>query len=118
MPSLSTRLDLRTRLPHAPLVLASSARPISVLWLVLIRRTWFFLAAIATVFISGAQVYGFSMSGFNLSSKLRVASLGAMMRHDVQWFDEDDNSVRLVSHKRPSSRRRKSRLWLTDRSAP
>lgn len=57
------------------------------------HRTWFFLAAIATVFVSGAQVYGFSMTGFNLSSKLRVASLGAMMRHDVEWFDEEDNSV-------------------------
>ena len=59
----------------------------------MIYRTWFFIAAIATVFVSGSRVYGFSMSGFNLSSKLRVASLGAIMGHDVEWFDEEDNSV-------------------------
>lgn len=63
----------------------------------MINRTWFFIAAIATVFVSGSQVYGFSMSGFNLSSKLRVASLGAIMGHDVEWFDEEDNNVGFMS---------------------
>jgi ATP-binding cassette subfamily B (MDR/TAP) protein 1 len=59
----------------------------------LTRSTYYFIAAIGTAFVSAAQVYGCSMSGHNLSAKLRVVCLRAMLGHDVQWFDQAENTV-------------------------
>ncbi|GMK54477.1 hypothetical protein CspeluHIS016_0110630 [Cutaneotrichosporon spelunceum] len=54
---------------------------------------WYFVIAIvAGVFIL-IQITGFSRSGWELSSLLRTKLFQAVLRHDIEWFDEDENST-------------------------
>lgn len=39
----------------------------------------------------------FSVSGENLTCRLRSLALRAMLRQEVAWFDREDNSTKILS---------------------
>ncbi|CAM9430402.1 unnamed protein product [Ascophyllum nodosum] len=51
--------------------------------------------ALAIVAVVGytSMSYGFSVAGERLTRRLREITFKAILRHDVSWFDKDENSV-------------------------
>ena len=54
---------------------------------------WYFITAIAATIAIVWQQYSMGTAAENLCAKLRQLSFKAIMRHDIEWFDEDTNSV-------------------------
>ncbi|THH04768.1 hypothetical protein EW145_g5279, partial [Phellinidium pouzarii] len=52
---------------------------------------WFFLIAIISIFTVGIQNYEFAASASHLTHKLRSLSFRAILRQDIEFFDEDKN---------------------------
>ena len=57
-----------------------------------IRRYYFITATLASIAIF-TQIYCFTRAGWNMTAKLRSMQFAAVMRHDIEWFDEEKNSV-------------------------
>ena len=55
---------------------------------------WYFITAILAGACIGLQINGFSRTGWELTAKLRKKQFAAVVRHDIEWFDEERNSVR------------------------
>jgi len=54
---------------------------------------WYFITAILAGACIGLQINGFSRTGWDLTAKLRKMQFAAVVRHDIEWFDEERNSV-------------------------
>eukprot|EP00903_Cladosiphon_okamuranus_P008530 g8189.t1 len=54
------------------------------------------LAAVAIVGHT-AMAYGFSVAGERLTRRLREVGFKSILRHDVGWFDKDENSVGVLT---------------------
>jgi ATP-binding cassette subfamily B (MDR/TAP) protein 1 len=40
---------------------------------------------------------GFSRTGWDLTAKLRSQQFSAVLRHDIEWFDDEKNSTGAVT---------------------
>jgi ATP-binding cassette subfamily B (MDR/TAP) protein 1 len=60
------------------------------------HRLYYFITAIVAAIAIFIQIFGFSRAGWDLAAKLRTLTFKATMRHDIEWFDEDKNSVSSV----------------------
>lgn len=54
---------------------------------------WYFIVAIIAAICIAFQMFGFSRSGWELVSLLRKLLFHAVLRHDIEWFDEEENST-------------------------
>ncbi|TRM64132.1 ste6-like protein [Schizophyllum amplum] len=54
---------------------------------------WFFLIAICSTISIGTQNYAFAASASKLSARLRSLSFKAILRQDVEFFDEESHST-------------------------
>lgn len=54
---------------------------------------WYFITALAAAVVIFFQSAGFSRAGWDLNGVLRKKLFTATLRHDIEWFDEDRNSV-------------------------
>lgn len=54
---------------------------------------WFFLIAIGSTIAIGVQNHLFAAAAAELSSKLRSLSFRAILRQDIQFFDNEENST-------------------------
>lgn len=59
-------------------------------------RRYYFITAILAGFCIFIQIAAFSRAGWDLSAKLRSKLFAAVARHDIEWFDEEKNSVSLL----------------------
>jgi ATP-binding cassette subfamily B (MDR/TAP) protein 1 len=57
------------------------------------RALWYFIIAIIAAIFILIQIWGFSRSGWELASLLRTRLFHAVLRHDIEWFDEEENST-------------------------
>lgn len=57
------------------------------------KALWYFITAIIAAICIAVQMFGFSRSGWELVSTLRSRCLHAVLRHDIEWFDEEENST-------------------------
>ncbi|KLT44927.1 multidrug resistance protein 1 [Cutaneotrichosporon oleaginosum] len=57
------------------------------------RALWYFIVAILAAMFIFIQIWGFSRSGWELASLLRTRLFRAVLRHDIEWFDEEENST-------------------------
>ncbi|CAM9430112.1 unnamed protein product, partial [Ascophyllum nodosum] len=57
----------------------------------------FVALAIAAVVGHTSMSYGFSVAGERLTRRLREIAFKAILRHDVGWFDKDENSVGILT---------------------
>lgn len=57
------------------------------------KALWYFVTAILAAIAIFFQMLGFSRSGWELVTKLRIMYFRATLRHDIEWFDEDDNAT-------------------------
>ncbi|WWD08398.1 hypothetical protein V865_006510 [Kwoniella europaea PYCC6329] len=61
------------------------------------KALWYFVTAILAFCATYIQVVAFSGTGWDLNAKLRTESFRAVLRHDIGWFDEDQNSTGAVT---------------------
>ncbi|OCF58535.1 ATP-binding cassette, subfamily B (MDR/TAP), member 1 [Kwoniella mangroviensis CBS 10435] len=61
------------------------------------KALWYFVTAILAFVATYIQVVAFSGTGWDLNAKLRTESFRAVLRHDIGWFDEDQNSTGAVT---------------------
>ncbi|KAH6896470.1 P-loop containing nucleoside triphosphate hydrolase protein [Coprinopsis sp. MPI-PUGE-AT-0042] len=54
---------------------------------------WFFVVALASIPVVGLHYYFFSASASRVVAKLRALSFQAILRQDIQFFDEDEHST-------------------------
>lgn len=64
-----------------------------------ISRLYYFITAILAGCCIFVQIGSFSRAGWDLSAKLRSRLFAAVSRHDIEWFDEEKNSVSPMSIK-------------------
>ena len=57
---------------------------------------WYFITAICAACAIVWQQYTMNNAAENLTSKIRQLSFKAILRHDIEWFDEEANSVRMA----------------------
>lgn len=55
---------------------------------------WFFIIAIASTFCYGMQSWLFASAAATLTARLRMLSFKSILRQDVEFFDDEKNSVR------------------------
>ncbi|EIN12716.1 P-loop containing nucleoside triphosphate hydrolase protein [Punctularia strigosozonata HHB-11173 SS5] len=58
---------------------------------------WFFVIAILSTFSLGIQNYLFASTAASLTAKLRSLSFKAILRQDIEFFDEDENNTGAVT---------------------
>ena len=58
---------------------------------------WFFVVAILAATAIIFQSYCFSRAGISLNTKLRTRAFQSVIRHDIEWFDEDKNSTGAIT---------------------
>ncbi|KAG1728170.1 P-loop containing nucleoside triphosphate hydrolase protein [Suillus paluster] len=58
---------------------------------------WFFILAIMYAFFLGLQNYFFASSAAVLTAKLRSLSFRAILRQDIEYFDNDKNSTGVLT---------------------
>ncbi|WVW81061.1 hypothetical protein I302_103052 [Kwoniella bestiolae CBS 10118] len=61
------------------------------------KALWYFITAILAFIATYIQIVAFSGTGWDLNAKLRIESFRAVLRHDIGWFDEDENSTGAVT---------------------
>ncbi|WVQ70592.1 hypothetical protein IAR50_000111 [Cryptococcus sp. DSM 104548] len=61
------------------------------------KALWFFVSAICSACVMFLQASGFSRTGWDLNSALRKKLFHAVLRHDIKWFDEEENSTGAVT---------------------
>jgi ABC-type multidrug transport system fused ATPase/permease subunit len=61
-------------------------------------RLWYFITAICAGVAIFIQSYCFSRAGWDMTAKLRSLTFAAVLRHDIEWFDEEKHSVSLFSY--------------------
>ncbi|KAL0955118.1 hypothetical protein HGRIS_004034 [Hohenbuehelia grisea] len=54
---------------------------------------WFFILAIIAAIATGLQIYLLGSAAAVLTEKLRTGSFKAVLRQDIEYFDEDDHST-------------------------
>ncbi|KAK7461381.1 hypothetical protein VKT23_008560 [Stygiomarasmius scandens] len=54
---------------------------------------WFFLIAITSMFSIGLQNFYFSSAAATVTARLRTLSFKAILRQDIEFFDQDENST-------------------------
>jgi ATP-binding cassette subfamily B (MDR/TAP) protein 1 len=59
----------------------------------LTHRLWFFIIAILAAIAILIQSFCFSRAGISLNAKLRTMAFRSILQHDIEWFDEEKNSV-------------------------
>ena len=74
----------------------SGASHLGLLWLTVTLRLWYFITAILAGIAIWIQAYCFSRTGWDLTAKLRSMLFGAVLRHDIEWFDEEKHSVSYI----------------------
>jgi ATP-binding cassette subfamily B (MDR/TAP) protein 1 len=63
----------------------------------LMNSTWFFIIAILAGISILFQAFNFSRAGVALNTKLRTKAFDSVLRHDIEWFDEEKNSTGAVT---------------------
>ena len=58
---------------------------------------WLFVIAILSAIAIGFQNYLFGYAASTLTARLRILSFKAVLRQDIEFFDQDKNSVSLAS---------------------
>ncbi|KAH7101159.1 multidrug resistance protein 1 [Auriculariales sp. MPI-PUGE-AT-0066] len=58
---------------------------------------WFFLIAIGATLAMACQNYYFARGGVVLTARLRRMMFKAMLRHDVEFFDREENSTGMLT---------------------
>ena len=58
---------------------------------------WLFILAILSTLAIGFQNYLFGYAASTLTARLRMLSFKAVLRQDIEFFDQDENSVNLAS---------------------
>ncbi|WWC92101.1 uncharacterized protein L201_007055 [Kwoniella dendrophila CBS 6074] len=61
------------------------------------KALYYFITALCAWFATYIQVVGFSSTGWDLNATLRKESFRAVLRHDIGWFDRDENSTGAVT---------------------
>ncbi|WRT70520.1 uncharacterized protein IL334_007518 [Kwoniella shivajii] len=61
------------------------------------KALFYFVTAILAFIATYAQVTGFSRTGWDLNARLRKETFRAVLRHDIGWFDEEENSTGAVT---------------------
>ncbi|WWD20569.1 hypothetical protein CI109_105045 [Kwoniella shandongensis] len=61
------------------------------------KALWYFIVAILAAVAIFFQIFSFSRTGWDLNARLRKDVFGAVLRHDIEWFDEDANSTGAVT---------------------
>jgi ATP-binding cassette subfamily B (MDR/TAP) protein 1 len=62
-----------------------------------LSSTWFFIIAILAGIAILFQAFNYSRAGVSLNSKLRIKAFDSVLRHDIEWFDEEKNSTGAVT---------------------
>ncbi|KAL1409886.1 GTPase-activating protein [Vanrija albida] len=57
------------------------------------KALFYFIVAIIAAIVIWFQTTCFSRTGWELSAKLRKQSFRAVMRHDIEWFDDDAHTT-------------------------
>ncbi|KAL7421323.1 GTPase-activating protein [Cryptotrichosporon argae] len=58
---------------------------------------WYFITAILAGLCIYVQNVSFSRTGWTLTAKLRSKAFDSVLRHDVEWFDEEANTTGAVT---------------------
>lgn len=61
------------------------------------KGLWFFVIAIASAIAFFVEYWSFMRTGAELAATLRKLLYGAVTRHDVEWFDEDEHATGTVT---------------------
>lgn len=57
------------------------------------KALWYFITAILAAICILVQITGFGKVGWQMLYKLRIKSFASVMRHDIEWFDKEENST-------------------------
>ncbi|KAL1405645.1 GTPase-activating protein [Vanrija albida] len=61
------------------------------------KALWFFIIAILAAVAMFFNYWCFSTTGWELATTLRKRLFAAVVRHDIEWFDEDENATGTVT---------------------
>ncbi|TXT05079.1 hypothetical protein VHUM_03899 [Vanrija humicola] len=61
------------------------------------KALWFFIIAILAALAMFFNYWCFSTTGWELATTLRKRLFAAVVRHDIEWFDEDENATGTVT---------------------
>ncbi|RXK41700.1 ATP-binding cassette, subfamily B (MDR/TAP), member 1 [Tremella mesenterica] len=61
------------------------------------RALWYFVTALAAAVAIYLQTMFMSRAGWNLSAKLRSLAFRSVLKHDIDWFDEEKNTTGSVT---------------------
>ncbi|TYJ55629.1 hypothetical protein B9479_003661 [Cryptococcus floricola] len=61
------------------------------------KALYYFISAIFSALVMFLQASGFSRTGWDLNATLRQKLFQAVLRHDIRWFDEEENSTGAVT---------------------
>lgn len=57
------------------------------------KALWYFITAILAAIAIMVQITGYGRMGWQMLYKLRIKSFASVMRHDIEWFDKEENST-------------------------
>ncbi|WVQ95699.1 hypothetical protein IAU59_002798 [Kwoniella sp. CBS 9459] len=58
---------------------------------------YYFITALLAMTATYVQISGFSRTGWDLNAKLRKDSFRSVLKHDISWFDKEENSTGAVT---------------------
>ncbi|WVQ85989.1 hypothetical protein IAT38_008157 [Cryptococcus sp. DSM 104549] len=61
------------------------------------KALWYFIIALLAALAMGLQNFIFSATGWDLNAVLRKKLFAAVLKHDVEWFDDGANSTGAVT---------------------
>ncbi|OCF33614.1 ATP-binding cassette, subfamily B (MDR/TAP), member 1 [Kwoniella heveanensis BCC8398] len=61
------------------------------------KALYYFITALLAMIATYIQISGFSRTGWDLNAKLRKESFRSVLKHDISWFDKDENSTGAVT---------------------
>ncbi|ORX41151.1 multidrug resistance protein 1 [Kockovaella imperatae] len=62
-----------------------------------VKARYYFITAILAASAITVQISCFARAGWDLTAKLRGTQFSSVLRHDIEWFDEEKNSTGAVT---------------------